>query len=545
MKRILFAILLGSLCGFLVPTEGPAQPEVRRAKGYIPPNPALKAKLHELAFAKHGRRLERIAKFQTLPPAFDCRDKGWVLPVGDQGSCGSCYLYSTIYGTLTSAFVRAGYGKADGSFVMSPQYGMDCHNFGGCNGGNGTEVIAWIIQNGWYAESWVDLDGKAHKDYPGYTARSSSCRKVAGAKLWKPADWGFATGDQSNRTPTTEEIKTALFNFGPLNVSLDAGGQFGSGSGTITSLGSNIDHEIEMVAYDDTKGAFLLKNQWTTDWGDGGYRWVTYAAAKQIVDIFWVSVTALPPPIPPTPPVPPVPPVPPAPPAPPVPVDFPLDISGDTYIVVRTFPVKVTAGFDADLYFWSFPVGVTATDKGKVLEVAGAPGGSSTISVKALSIDWAGKKVVSKFSQTSIVVAPAKEEQTSTTEEPPLIEEPTQVSPRLTYHEMSGLALKMKSPLVVFVDCEPLKQRDYDPLLMYRCGPREWFDLTKEQLRGIIVSVPKDGLLLRGNNLSANATYAQIDAEINRLRPREARTFSGGRVDTLERLPFQTPIRSC
>lgn len=92
-------------------------------------------------------------------------------------------------------------------------------------------------------------------------------------------------------------------------------GQFGNGVGTITSLGSSIDHEIEMVAWDDahdngdgTKGAFLLKNQWTKDWGNAGYRWVTYKASANIVDTFWVSVTPLPPP--PGPPVPPVPPIP-------------------------------------------------------------------------------------------------------------------------------------------------------------------------------------------------------------------------------------------
>ncbi len=274
-------------------------------RGYKPLTPEKRAAFYKQSREKHGGRLAMMAKFQDLPPAFDARDKGWVLQVGSQANCGSCYLYSTIYGTMTQAFVKAGYGKADGSFVMAVQYGMDCHSFGGCNGGNGTEVIEWACNNGWYAEKWVDVSGVSHADYPAYEARSRTCRKVAGAKLWKPASWGFVSASQ-NRPATTLEIKTALYNFGALNVSLDAGGQFGNGSGTITSLGNAIDHEIELIAFDDnhdngngTKGAFLLKNQWTTDWGNNGVRWASYAACQHLVDVFFVTAAELPPPPPP------------------------------------------------------------------------------------------------------------------------------------------------------------------------------------------------------------------------------------------------------
>lgn len=293
--RFLTVLLL-----LLSPAFGLAQ-----GKGYKPLTPEVRAKLYAERREAHGGRMQMLRMNQALPAAFDCRDKGWVIPVGDQANCGSCYLYSTVYGTLTQAFVKAGYGKPDMSFLMSVQFGMDCHDFGGCDGGNGTEVIDWIARNGFPAETYIDMMGKVMKDYPPYEARSRACREVAGAKRWKPATWGFATGGQTNRAATTAEIKTALFNYGPLNVSLDAGGQFGNGTGTITSLGRNIDHEIELVAWDDAKGAFLLKNQWGTSWGNGGYRWATYAACGNLVDVFWVSVSPLPPPPPPPPPDPP------------------------------------------------------------------------------------------------------------------------------------------------------------------------------------------------------------------------------------------------
>lgn len=266
-------------------------------------SPEKRAAYYQQSARKHGGRLAMLARNKVLPAAFDCRTQNWVLPIGDQGSCGSCYLYSTVYGTFTQAFVKAGYGKNDGSFVMAVQFGMDCQNFGGCNGGNGADVIDWACKNAWPAEKWVDASGTTHNDYPPYEAASDRCRSVAGAKGWTPASWGFVSASP-NRPATTLEIKTALCNFGPLNISLDAGGQFGNGTGTITSLGSNIDHEIELIAYDDNKdgGCFLIKNQWSTSWGNNGVRWLTYQAAQNLVDVFFVTAAQLPPPPGPIPP---------------------------------------------------------------------------------------------------------------------------------------------------------------------------------------------------------------------------------------------------
>lgn len=303
IMRALLILLLSAL---------PLFGQTLRSTGYKPLTPEKRAVFQAKSREAHGGRIAMLARNQTLPASFDCRDKGWALPVGDQGNCGSCYLYSTVQ-TASAAFVKAGYGKPDGSFMLAVQYGMDCGpGFGGCDGGNGTEVIDWMCKNGWPAESYVDAAGKTIHDYPGYEARERTCRTVAGAKKWTPASWGYVN---DSGKPAPAEIKTAMYNYGVLNIALDAGGQFGNGTGTITSLGNSIDHEIQVVAWDDAKdgGAFLLQNQWNTDWGNNGYRWCTYNAARSIVDWFWVSAAPLPPPppVPPTPPVPPIPPVPP------------------------------------------------------------------------------------------------------------------------------------------------------------------------------------------------------------------------------------------
>lgn len=300
MKRLSITFSLAFVLAF-VPTcsNGFGQPPPR-ATGYKPLSPEKRAAIRVADVEKHGGRIAMAARNLSFPVSYV---EVSALPIGDQGNCGSCYLYSTVQ-TASSAFCKAGYGKPDGSFWLSTQFGMDCHNFGGCNGGNGTEVIDWMCSNGWPAESYVNEAGATIRDYPAYEARSRTCRKVPGAKVWKPATWGLVS---SSGTPTVNEIKAAIVQYGCLNIAIDAGGQFGSGTGTITSLGRSIDHEIQCVGWDDNKdgGSWLLQNQWSSDWGNNGRRYCTYAAGKNIVDWFWVSVSPLPPPPPIPPPVPP------------------------------------------------------------------------------------------------------------------------------------------------------------------------------------------------------------------------------------------------
>lgn len=316
MKAILKLLMLALLA--LAPALASQEPEAK-GRGYIPLTPEKLEALHAVSQARHGNRIERLAANQALPAAFDCRQKV-PLPIWDQGSCGSCYLVATVR-TATCALLFIGTGKADNSFMISAQYGMDRpRNFGGCGGGNGTEVIAWMLQHGWPCEIYTDAQGVVHKDYPAYEARSGSDRMKAGAKLWMTsasgATWGFVQsakkfakakdGSLHLAAPPTEQIKASLFNYGRQNIAIDAGGGFGA-NGTITSLGNSIDHEINMVAYDDahdngdgTKGAFLLENQWGEGWsgtgGGPGCKWCSYKASQHIVDHFFVSAGPLPPP---------------------------------------------------------------------------------------------------------------------------------------------------------------------------------------------------------------------------------------------------------
>ena len=178
---LLFATLAGAL-GVLAglplnevqavqKADDPVAPKVVRKRGYKPPSAETKARHHRERFAAHGYRMRDRVAASTPPAEFDCKDQGWCGDPGDQAQCGSCYLYSTVK-CATSSLVQGGAGKVD-QFRLSFQFGMDCHDFGGCNGGNGTEVIDWMCKNGWPAESYIDAAGKPASDYPPYTDRKS------------------------------------------------------------------------------------------------------------------------------------------------------------------------------------------------------------------------------------------------------------------------------------------------------------------------------------------------------------------------------------
>lgn len=250
---------------------------------------------------------------KTTAPTWDCRQLGIVPPVVDQGNCGSCWDFS---GTsiCTSALIKAGYGKADGSFALSEQYTLDCGQNGGCNGDDNTTVTAWCKSTGLPLSS----------DYGPYQARPGRCK--SGTKLYKISDWGFCDGGQGNGVTDTQLIKNAMVQYGPIGAAIAADNAFMNVQpGQVFSGNArDINHDIVLVGWDDTKGksgAWLLRNSWGTGWCDNGYCWIEYGANSVGTEAIWATASPLPlPPLPPGPPPGPTP-VPPPGPAPgPVPV---------------------------------------------------------------------------------------------------------------------------------------------------------------------------------------------------------------------------------
>lgn len=76
----------------------------------------------------------------------------------------------------------------------------------------------------------------------------------------------------------------------------------------------------------------------------------------------------------------------------------------DKILLVKKLPFQVEAPAGGLLYSWRFPVGVTAVERGNVLDVTAAPKGDLTISVQWAVIDWDAKKVDNKAASLAFAV---------------------------------------------------------------------------------------------------------------------------------------------
>lgn len=277
-----------------------------------PDRALVKARSH----ARHGATLASLPKIAAA--SYDLRALGLVGPIKDQGNCGSCWDFSGT-DTAEGAFFKAGVLKADGSGTLSTQYTLDCYGNGGCDGDDNTTVLDHAKQVGLPLAS----------AYGPYDAHPERCKQVG--TLYKLKDWGFCDGS-GNGVTATDTIKSCMVQYGIIGVGVAAGPDWDNvgPNTTITGRGSNIDHDVSLVGWDDShdngdgsKGAWICRNNWGTSWANNGYAWIKYGADS--IGTEAVFALADPPPAPPTPPVPvpPVPPVPvpptPVPPVPPVP----------------------------------------------------------------------------------------------------------------------------------------------------------------------------------------------------------------------------------
>lgn len=200
--------------------------------------------------------------------AWDWRKQGKVTPVKNQGGCGSCWAFGVI-GALESSYLIRNSATTD----ESEQFVLANSGAGSCAGGNRASANAFLVSTGTAAEATVPYLGTSGPANPGVTT---------------PYD-AVATGfvNPAVEVPSVAELKQALCEYGPLSVSVNATGYFQSYTGGVFNEGANssTNHAVLLIGWDDSKGAWLIKNSWGTGWGETGgygtergYMWIAYGS---------------------------------------------------------------------------------------------------------------------------------------------------------------------------------------------------------------------------------------------------------------------------
>lgn len=200
----------------------------------------------------------------SLPENLDWRLMGAVTPVKDQAVCGSCWSFGTI-GTIEGAYFL----KNGGYLVrLSQQALVDCSwGFGnnGCDGGEDFRVYQWMLKHGGVP---------TEDDYGPYLGQDGYCH-VTNTSLVAPI-----TGYVNVTTNQPDALKLALFKHGPISVAIDASHKsfvfYSHGVYYEPKCGSTVDdldHAVLAVGYGIMDGQlyWLVKNSWSTYWGNDGY----------------------------------------------------------------------------------------------------------------------------------------------------------------------------------------------------------------------------------------------------------------------------------
>ncbi|KAB1998550.1 hypothetical protein ERO13_D12G071300v2 [Gossypium hirsutum] len=193
----------------------------------------------------------------NLPDSVDWRDHGAVSPVKDQGSCGSCWAFSTI------ATVEGINKIVSGELVsLSEQELVDCDRSydAGCNGGLMDYAFQFIMDNG-----GIDTE----KDYP-YLGFNNQCDPTKkNAKV--------VSIDGYEDVPNNENALKKAVAHQPVSIAIEAGGRAFQlyESGVFNGeCGLALDHGVVAVGYgtdDNGQDYWIVRNSWGSNWGENGY----------------------------------------------------------------------------------------------------------------------------------------------------------------------------------------------------------------------------------------------------------------------------------
>jgi uncharacterized repeat protein (TIGR01451 family) len=214
----------------------------------------------------------------NLPSYYDLRLLGRVTPVKDQNPLGTCWVFSTL-GSLESSLLPYeswNFSENNVKNILSYSYpeGFD-RTFTG--GGDWLAVLAYLAR---YSGPVLAVDDPYNTTSDYSPSGLTPVKHVQGAVIIPP---------RANSTDNAQ-YKLAIMKYGAVVTHMAVYGDFynDSSAAYYCNESAPINHDICLVGWDDNydrnnfltpppgDGAFIVRNSWGTDWGDGGYFYMSY-----------------------------------------------------------------------------------------------------------------------------------------------------------------------------------------------------------------------------------------------------------------------------
>lgn len=198
--------------------------------------------------------------FAALPATFSWLAEGMCTVVKNQKSCGSCWAFAAVgvYESVIKIFDKT-------TRDLSEQWLVNCDKkSSGCGGG-------------WSPMYMFQTTGTVYEADEPYKAANGTCDATYTYHEKIIATKQIAT------QPTVAQIKQAIYDYGPVWVAVCSGTNFSNyKTGVLTkSDGTQVNHAVVLVGWDDVEGCWVLRNSWGTTWGEkSGYMRIKYGVSN-------------------------------------------------------------------------------------------------------------------------------------------------------------------------------------------------------------------------------------------------------------------------
>merc|ERR1712168_195153 len=231
--------------------------------------------------------------------------KNIVSRVKNHGACGSCYSFSAT-GAIEGSLCKQGAENCDTWHGVSEQQVLNCgswspssdskaktwYEFGGCNGGWQSNVFQYIYQTGGIASDEI-MPYQSGVENFGNAMNIGKCPYVPESQydFVKHTSSGYINKDicgttSKNSNTNVQDIKEALYRYGPLAMGMYVGGTFSSTNSGVyipqegdcpNYLTVGINHAMLFVGYGEEKTDngtipyWIVKNSWDTTFAEDGF----------------------------------------------------------------------------------------------------------------------------------------------------------------------------------------------------------------------------------------------------------------------------------